>query len=296
MSDRRPENLEFLADAFGGKEVIESIFSGEEIEVDGVAFVSGYRAGSSADRFYILKPLHLIERYRALAAAASGGRIVELGIAEGGSAALLALWADPAKLVAIDNEPSPLVALAEFAAARSLSDRLRPYYGVDQADRERLLEIMEAEFSGEHVDLIIDDASHAYWPTRASFETLFPLVRPGGVYVIEDWEADIAMADSVRKAFSDPESPHHERAKAAIAASMKSGAKTPIAEDRVSMSRLILEIIILAGGQSGLVADVSVNKSFIAVTRGDAPVDVGGLVLDDLGVNAHGLLQARPAD
>src|SRR5207237_7250205 len=42
------------------------------------------------------------------------------------------------------------------------------------------------EFDGP-LDLVIDDASHQYEPTRSSFETLFPLLRTGGLYIIEDW-------------------------------------------------------------------------------------------------------------
>ena len=34
---------------------------------------------------------------------------------------------------------------------------------------------------------MIDDASHKYVQTVASFDTLFPVVRPGGWYVVEDW-------------------------------------------------------------------------------------------------------------
>ena len=33
----------------------------------------------------------------------------------------------------------------------------------------------------------MDDASHTYEETRASFEFLFPLLSPGGIYVVEDW-------------------------------------------------------------------------------------------------------------
>lgn len=36
-------------------------------------------------------------------------------------------------------------------------------------------------------DLIVDDASHHGQITRASFDLLWPLVTPGGFYVIEDW-------------------------------------------------------------------------------------------------------------
>jgi hypothetical protein len=40
------------------------------------------------------------------------------------------------------------------------------------------------------VDLVIDDASHLYPFTKGSFETLFPRLRPGGLYIIEDWSWD----------------------------------------------------------------------------------------------------------
>ena len=42
------------------------------------------------------------------------------------------------------------------------------------------------EFDGR-LDLVIDDASHELHATKASFETLFPLLRSGGWYIIEDW-------------------------------------------------------------------------------------------------------------
>ena len=38
-----------------------------------------------------------------------------------------------------------------------------------------------------YLDLVIDDASHLYELTRTSFVTLFPLLQPGGMYIIEDW-------------------------------------------------------------------------------------------------------------
>lgn len=36
-------------------------------------------------------------------------------------------------------------------------------------------------------DLIIDDASHEGVMTRRTFDLLWPLVTPGGFYVVEDW-------------------------------------------------------------------------------------------------------------
>lgn len=293
MTAREPENLRLLGAAFG-EDTMGKLFSGDSLVVDGVEFVSGYEPDSSADRFYIVKPLHLIDRYRELSERASGGNIVELGIAEGGSAALLALWADPARLVTLDNEPERLVALDRFIEARGLSDRLRPFYGVDQADRARLTEIVEQEFAGAQLDLVIDDASPAYAPTRASFETLFPYVKPGGLYIIEDWEADIAMADSVRKILADPDSPQYLAAKKSVSAALR-GRGDATSAPRTSLARLALELVVLAGGQSGLVSDLSINKSFVAVTRGEGPAVPGELRLDEFGVHGHNLLVPPPA-
>ena len=51
-------------------------------------------------------------------------------------------------------------------------------------------------------DLIIDDGSHLWAHQRITFETMFPLLRPGGMFVIEDletsyWKAKDWSGDSV---------------------------------------------------------------------------------------------------
>jgi hypothetical protein len=46
---------------------------------------------------------------------------------------------------------------------------------------------------GGQFGLIIDDASHDGVKTRASFDLLWPLVQPGGFYVVEDWT--VALRD-----------------------------------------------------------------------------------------------------
>ena len=68
------------------------------------------RAESTPGRFCIAKPPWLIEEYRAICDEFAGGRWFELGIAEGGSTALFALWACPERFVAVDLEPNRLVA------------------------------------------------------------------------------------------------------------------------------------------------------------------------------------------
>lgn len=38
-------------------------------------------------------------------------------------------------------------------------------------------------------DIILDDCSHEYAPTAISYTTLYPYLKPGGLYIIEDWMA-----------------------------------------------------------------------------------------------------------
>jgi hypothetical protein len=67
---------------------------------------------------------------------------------------------------------------------------VKTYWGVDQKDSRRLHEIVGNEFE-DPIDLVIDDGSHMPEETKSSFETLYPLLRPGGLYVIEDWNWEL---------------------------------------------------------------------------------------------------------
>jgi predicted O-methyltransferase YrrM len=144
-------------------------------------------SGSSSDHFVLAKPRQMVERYKALMSGLRPKRVIELGIFQGGSAALFALLARPDRLVALDIRNDPVPALECFIDERGLRDRVHTYYGFDQSDGERLRRLVADEFGDQLIDLVVDDASHLLGPTRASFNALFPHVRPSGVYVIEDW-------------------------------------------------------------------------------------------------------------
>lgn len=163
------------------------IWTGEhDFTLDGQAFHShtlrSLRDGPAAG-LQILKPRSVIEQYVELVERERPQRILELGIYAGGSTALLAALAKPERLVALDHAPGPQQGLADFLAARQLNVEL--HYSTDQSDPEALDQIV-AGFDGP-IDLVIDDASHLEPLSRASFEHLFPHVREGGAYVIEDW-------------------------------------------------------------------------------------------------------------
>jgi SAM-dependent methyltransferase len=104
-------------------------------------------------------------------------RILELGIRNGGS---LLLWRDyfeKGKIVGLDLKPVHI---------EDSSKRIITYYG-RQEDTD-LLDRIGKETAPEGFDIIIDDCSHIAELTRISFWHLFDNhLKPGGLYVIEDW-------------------------------------------------------------------------------------------------------------
>jgi hypothetical protein len=81
--------------------------------------------------------------------------------------------------------------------SRNFDGRIKTYWKTDQADKTRLRTIVETEFDGP-LDLLIDDASHLYRQTRASFEALFPLLVPGGLSIIEIGRGTIGLSSLLR--------------------------------------------------------------------------------------------------
>lgn len=176
----------------------------DSMVVDGVTFTYAEAAGysESSEHFYLCKPGPLVDEYMLLLSEVEDRDMLELGIWQGGSTALAALAGRPRKLVSIDKA-DPVPALDDFIRERDLGDRVRPKYGIDQSDQGALLSIAHAEFDG--LDVVVDDASHLLAPTRSSFEALFPLVRPGGRYLIEDWHWEVRYAAEFRRlAREDP--------------------------------------------------------------------------------------------
>jgi predicted O-methyltransferase YrrM len=218
-------------------------WDGSTLELNGVEFEAGMHEyaewNRDHDRFLLLKPRALIELYEQFwRGRPTPRRVLELGAWEGGSAAFWFEAFAPDKHVAVDlitRKDSEL--LKSYVASRGVADRLKTYWGVDQGDRRRLREIVDSEFGGE-IDLVIDDASHLYEPTKASFDELFPRLRPGGLYVIEDWQWS----------YTDYEPP------AAWA-------------NKAPVSRLVLELLETVGRAPTPVASMTVLHNFAAVER-----------------------------
>ncbi len=209
----------------------------------GAAIKEAVDAGS----LFIFKPRWRVDQYVELLERLKPERIFELGIFLGGSAALFAELARPKRLVAVDNRTRQPRTLSDYLDRRGLSDLVRPYYDVNQADKARLMEIVGEAFGDEPIDLVVDDCSHLYKATRASFSVLFPLLRPGGVYVIEDWPW----------------------AHTPVGATNADG-RYP---DRVPLTRLIFELILAIPGVPDLIERIEIDSNAVQVTRGHTAAD-----------------------
>lgn|GEM_PF-2776650 len=169
-------------------------------------------------------------------------RILEIGIWDGGSTALWFEHLRPERLVAVDQmdrEDSPY--FRAYVAANGLEDRVMTRWRTNQAERAALLEIVDRDLGGE-VDCVIDDGSHLLAPTRASFEILFPLLPPGGLYIIEDW------AWEHWPEFQDP-------------------GNIWAAEE--GLTALVNELVAATGTSRTLIRRLAVHEGFVVVERGD---------------------------
>lgn len=152
-----------------------------------IKFVSSNfaEAKTTEDHMVVLKPGAWFERYRNLIPG-DVRQIVEVGIFEGGSIALLADLFPKAEIIGIDIRPQNNFVLQHIESL-GFSDRVKLHYGVSQADRAAIEQIISSAWGAEPIDLVIDDASHIYDLSVTTFDILFPRVRTGGYYVIEDW-------------------------------------------------------------------------------------------------------------
>jgi predicted O-methyltransferase YrrM len=240
---------------------------GDQWRVGDTEFVSSYSHHSTIDRFALRKTGDLVAKYVELCPLYVGANIVELGIASGGSTALLTLLAEPRRLVACELASEPVAALQHFRERHGLVDVVRPYYGVDQSDRARLGAIVEAEFGDAPLDLVIDDASHLYDETIVSFEVCFPRLRPDGLFIIEDWASDHARAKLVAAALAQTDAPPDAIAQFAEALDRRAEGRGP-----VPLHRLVPELVELAR-TGDVVASVTVDTHWVTIRRGPAELD-----------------------
>ena len=128
------------------------------------------------DAEIVHKWLHYLPIYEKLFAPFVGTpvRFLEIGVSKGGS---LRLWrryfGDAATLFGIDVDPTCAAQNGRYAQVR-----------IGSQDDAAFLGGVVAEMGG--LDVVLDDGSHVARHQRASFETLFPKLSEGGLYVLED--------------------------------------------------------------------------------------------------------------
>jgi hypothetical protein len=218
----------------------------DTFELGGVEFVCrALKAGfpSTPERMLLVKSRWQVEWYEQFLRDLQPQGVLEVGTFDGASLAFCAELVRPRRLVGVDIRPEPSAALATFIERRDLQDRVHPHYGVDQTDPARLGEIVASEFGTEPLDLVVDDASHELEATRATFDILFPRVKPGGVYLLEDW-------------------PTHR-----------------LPQITRPLAPLVFELVLAASEAPDAIAGVEVNRNYATVHRGDAPLGPGAFSL-----------------
>jgi predicted O-methyltransferase YrrM len=290
MSGDIPQNLAMLRAAFGSGRLFAPT-DDDVITFEGVDLISGYEHASTPERFVIVKQPPHRDAFIEMCRSVRGGRLVELGIAEGGSTVLAALAAEPSALLAVDIEPEPLAALEDFIAARGLGSRVQTRYGIDQGDRDRLARTVDEAIGSDPLDLVVDDASHTLDPTRTSFEVLFPLLAPGGLYAIEDWIADHVFQEAMIEHFRTAST---ER-QAALARSLReaaTGSQTPAPPARRPLLDLAVELMLArARHTEEAIAEVVVTRYWLMVRRGPGTLDGTTFRLADVTHDHFGYLR-----
>jgi hypothetical protein len=99
--------------------------------------------------------------------------ILEIGVYDGASIRMWKEYFPKANIIAIDIDPR----CKQFE-----EDRITIHIG-DQTDIAFLQDIVSKY---KHFEVIIDDGGHSWKQQIVSFETLFPVLTPGGLYFLED--------------------------------------------------------------------------------------------------------------
>ena len=213
-------------------------------------------ATESGDRFVLLKSKEMVESLPRFAPNRVEN-IVDLGIFKGGSIALYQELFSPKRLVGIDKRHDRVDALDRLIAQHSLSDVVRLYYGTDQADQETLERIVRDNFGDAPLDLVVDDCSHMYEPTKASLNVLLPRLCPGGLYVIEDWGWAHWSGDFWQ------------------------GSDHPFNGEQTALTKLIFELVMVVASRPGLISEVTVASAAAYLTRGTEVVSARGFDISE---------------
>jgi predicted O-methyltransferase YrrM len=205
---------------------------------------------SEPDEFALLKSRSMIEAFTR-EAPERVEYVIDLGVFKGGSVLFLQEMFEPRRLVGVDLLEWHRGPLESRIAQQGLSDSVRLYYGIDQGDHYALARIMKENFPDGEIDLVIDDCSHLYGPTRASLNFLLPRVRPLGLYVIEDW----GWAHWPGEEWQGADAQYR---------------------DETALSNLVLELVMTAASRPDIIGKLTITRDSIYMTKGWPATDPEG--------------------
>jgi predicted O-methyltransferase YrrM len=222
---------------------------GETFELNGLRYIlstTDYTRVTTCDQVVLLKPSQWVGFYETLLLSERINRVLELGVFQGGMTLLLPSLSPDLHYLGVEWMPE-LPAVTDILARRpDIGDRVRIEFGKSQDD-PGLPDLATKHFGGQPLDLIIDDASHMYGYTRRSFSQFFPLLRPGGLYIIEDW------GWAHWRGFIPP----------------------PSWTGEPCLSNLLFEIVMATASQPGVFEKIEVHDSMFVVRRGPEPLPEG---------------------
>ena len=161
--------------------------------------------------------------------------IIEFGVHHGASLVLLDKIYTPDSIIGIDERRE------HPAKGPSAHSVIEPYCGVKQKHTDKSIQILESHFPKKNVNLIIDDCSHLYEPTKAAFLTSFPYLKSGGIYITEDWGWAHWPGEFQKKELF-PGTP---------------------------LSKLVFELLLLQSVIPNVIAKIETDYNHVAITKGE---------------------------
>lgn len=243
--------------------------------VDGVTFELRplVRNATNPGWVCLRKTPRFVQRYRALAPELQACRMVEVGVDQGGGTSFFLKLFKPQRLLAIELSSEPVPKLMNFLAEHDKENCVNVCWGVDQADTVEVPRLVDDMFGGETLDIVVDDASHLLNPTTTTFELLFPRLRRGGLYVIEDWSSEHLMDARIAAEIAS----FPERFQAQKQTSVAN------ADYEMPMSFLICQLLIASAHNAEWITDIRVGKGICEIRRGAADIEPGTPIADYLG-------------
>ncbi|WP_262029294.1 class I SAM-dependent methyltransferase [Microvirga sp. Mcv34] len=104
-------------------------------------------------------------------------RFLEVGVYEGESTKVFSRYFERGSIVGIDLQIRDI----DFRGFKNVT-----YLKANQTDGDALSKIA-VDYAPDGFDIILDDASHVGYFSLLTFLHVFPRLKPGGIYIVEDW-------------------------------------------------------------------------------------------------------------